>query len=229
MPTRVRRKEDRPGEIIEAAIEVFAEKGFGAAKIEEIALKAGVSKGTVFVYFETKEDLFRAMARSILSIQLGRLEHVAPVADVSLADLLPRMLMLAAGVGESRVAAVLRLLIAESQAFPDLPKVWHDEVVAKALGILTSAIEAAQRRGEIRKADPRLLALSIIGPMMAGVIFRQVFAATETWLPDLRKLASQHAEILLHGILSNGSEVQPKLRRSRQSASTNIKLAAQKR
>jgi AcrR family transcriptional regulator len=199
-PRRERRKEDRPAEIVAAALAVFAEKGFGAAKITDVAQLAGVSKATVFVYNPTKEDLFRAVAQAIVQANFERLQSSGPEPAIALADFVPLLLQQAAAIGESRVAAIARLLIAESRAFPDLAKVWHDEVVSRMLDILTATLARAQARGEVRAGDPRLFAFSIIGPMMAGILFREVFRGAGADLPDLKALARQHAEIVLAGL-----------------------------
>jgi AcrR family transcriptional regulator len=199
-PRRERRKEDRPAEIVAAALELFADQGFGTTRMADVAHLAGVSKATVFVYFPTKEDLFRAVAQTVVQTHFERL----PAGDGGLAAplsiVVPLLLRQAALAGESRVGAMIRLLIAESRAFPDLAKVWHDEVVARVLGLLTAAITQAQARGEIRAGDPRLYAFSILGPMLAGVIFREVFRDARADLPDLKELAQQHAAIVLQGL-----------------------------
>jgi AcrR family transcriptional regulator len=203
---RQRRKEARPSEIVAAAIEVFADKGFGAAKMDEIARRAGVAKGTLFVYFPTKQDLFRAVAQTVVNANFERLQSASTALDRPLSELVPLLLGQMAMVGESRVASVIRLLIAEARAFPDLAQVWHDEVVAKVLGLVTSAIERAQARGEIRPGDARLYAFSIMGPILAGVIFREVFGDAGTWLPDLQALAVQHASIIIRGLTANEAD-----------------------
>jgi AcrR family transcriptional regulator len=199
-PRRERRKEDRPAEIVAAALQVFADKGFGAAKISEVAQLAGVSKATVFVYFPSKEDLFRAVARTVVSANFERLRTTEATPAMPLASFVPLLLRQAATLGERRVGAIARMLIGESRTFPDLAKVWHDEVVAVMLGLLTSTVARAQARGEIRAGDPRLIAFSIFGPMMAGVLFREVFGDSEAELPDLEALARQHAQIVLAGL-----------------------------
>lgn len=199
---RQRRKDARPSEIIEAAIEVFSERGFGKARLEDVARKAGVAKGTVFVYFSTKEDLFRAVARTVLSDHLRRLQSPAADLDRPLAETVPALLAQAATViGEGRLPAMMRLLIAESRTFPDLARVWHDEVVSKVLGLVTEALERAQARGEIRPGDARLHAFSIMGPMLGAALFREVFRDTAP-LPDLQELAAQHARTVLRGLLA---------------------------
>jgi len=202
-PRRQRRKEARPSEIIAAAIEIFGERGFGKARLEDVARRAGVAKGTVFVYFPTKEDLFRAVAQTVLSSHLQRLQTAAADLDRPVAEIVPLLLGLAAGVmSEGRLPTMMRLLIAESRAFPDLARVWHDEVVSKVLALLTAALERAQARGEIRPGNARLQAFSIIGPILAATLFREVFRETAP-LPDLAELASQHAQAVLHGLLVN--------------------------
>ena len=200
-PRRQRRKDARPSEIIEAAIAIFAERGFGAARLEDVARRAGVAKGTVFVYFQTKDDLFRAVAQTVLTSHLERLQGAAADLDRPIAELVPMLLMQAAAViGEGRLPAMMRLLVSESRQFPDLARVWHDEVVSKVLGLLTMAIERAQARGEIKSGNARLYAFSIIGPMLASALFREVFRDTAP-LPDLRELAEQHARTILDGLL----------------------------
>ncbi|MGZ3174066.1 MAG: TetR/AcrR family transcriptional regulator [Croceibacterium sp.] len=198
---RQRRKDARPSEIVEAAIEIFGERGFGAARLEDVARRAGVSKGTVFVYFPTKADLFRAVAQTVLTLHLERLGSAAADLDGPLTELVPLLLAQAAAViGEGRLPAMMRLLIAEARKFPDLARVWHDEVVSKVLGLVTAVIERAQVRGEVRPGNARLYAFSIVGPMLASALFREVFRDTAL-LPDLAELATQHAQTVLHGML----------------------------
>lgn len=196
---RQRRKDARPAEIVAAAMQVFAEEGFARATMEHVAHRAGVAKGTVFVYFPSKQDLFRAVAQAVLSANFAGFEAASGL-DRPLDDLIPLLLAQAARVGESPIASIIRVLVAEARAFPDLARVWHDEVVAKMLGLLTGAIARAQARGDVRPGDPRLYAFSIFGPMIAGVIFREVFQDADTELPDLGDLAAQHARAILDGL-----------------------------
>jgi AcrR family transcriptional regulator len=211
-PRRQRRKDARPAEIIEAALELFVERGFGATRLEDVARRAGVAKGTLFVYFPTKQDLFRAVARRVLAVNFEPLRQAAAKQrDMPLAELVPLLLARAAQLGETQLPAMIRLLIAEARVFPDLAQVWHDEVVSKVLALVVSAVERAQARGEVGPGDPRLAAFSIIGPMLSAVLFRQVFVGADASLPDLHALASQHARTVLHGLLQprrrdNGAE-----------------------
>ena len=200
-PKRQRRKDDRPGEIISAAIDIFTEFGFGSAKLEDVAKKAGVAKGTVFVYFPTKNDLFRAVAKYILSSHLSNVEPSAANSEQPFPEIVRMLLNQAAIMGESHLSNIGLLLIKESKAFPDLACMWHEEVVSKVMGLLMSAIERAQAKGEVRKGDARLFAFSIIGPIFSGMIFRNIFMSANVELPNLRDLALQHADTILKGML----------------------------
>jgi AcrR family transcriptional regulator len=199
---RRRRKEARPDEIIDAALALFAERGFGATRLEDVARRAGVAKGTLFVYFAGKDELFRAVARRVLATHLDRLQHASADLDRPLAELLPGLLAQAARIGQGALPGMARLLIAEARTFPDLARVWHEEVAGKVLGLLTAAIARAQARGEVRPGDPALHAFSILGPMMAATLYREVFNDARGTLPDLDALAAQHAGSVLHGILA---------------------------
>jgi AcrR family transcriptional regulator len=195
-----RRKGARPGEIVEAAREVFAERGFAAAKLEEVARRAGVSKAALYLYFSTKEELFRAVAQSLASPLLDTVEAAAEAIDAPFAEFAPAMLARAAMLLSAGQAGPLaRLVIAESRNFPDLARIWHDDVVARVLAIVTRIITRAQARGEVIPGDPRLHAFSLAGPMLMGALFREVFIEAEA--PDLFELAAQHARTLLKGLL----------------------------
>jgi AcrR family transcriptional regulator len=199
-----RRKEARPAEIIEAALSVFAENGFAAAKLEDIARHAGIAKSSLYLYFETKEDLFRAVVRSAIVPGFDDIRSSAEsFATAPLAQLLPGLLARAASImTETRLPAVVKMVIGESRNFPDLARIWHDEVVSQIVAALTLLIQRAQARGEIRAGDPRVHAFSLVGPLFMGMLFRDVFAGISSDIPDLQALASQHARTALEGLLT---------------------------
>jgi AcrR family transcriptional regulator len=197
-----RRKTDRPGEIIAAALQVFAEHGFAGAKLDEVARRAGVSKGALYVYFETKEDLFRAVVRSAIAPNFEAMKAAADMFDGPFALLAPMLLARTAGVvQDSKLPAVIKMVIGESRNFPDLARIWHDDVVSPLIAMITGIVARAQLRGEVAPGDPRLHAMSLMGPMVMGLLFREVFGQVSTDLPDLQSLAAQHAQTALHGLL----------------------------
>lgn len=200
-----RRKDARPAEIVAAALEVFAEKGFAAARLDDIAARAGVSKGALYLYFETKQDLFAAVVRDAISPNIAMVEATAAAIDLPFAQTSRLLLGRAADLlASSAVGPVAKMVIAESRNFPDLARVWHDEVVSRVLGIMSGLIERAQARGEIRPGDPRFHALALIGPLLMGVLWGEVLVPVGATPIDLKALASQHIETALHGLLAEG-------------------------
>ena len=197
-----RRKTARPAEIVEAALDVFAERGFAAARLDDIARRAGVSKGALYLYFETKEDLFRAAVRTAVAPNIDAIKAVAEAFDGPFAQLVPMILARAAQIlGASRLGSVVKMVVGESRNFPDLARIWHDDVVAVMLDLMTGIIARAQARGEVGPGNPRLHAFSLAGPMIMAVLYREVFGDAVTDAPDLSAMAKQHAETVLHGLL----------------------------
>jgi AcrR family transcriptional regulator len=196
-----RRAEARPGEIVQAAFEIFAEKGFAAAKLDEIAAKAGISKGALYLYFETKEDIFRAVVREAVAPNLDMVEAVLAQEAMPFPDLMRLVFArLALVIGTTRLGAVAKLVVGESRNFPELARVWHDEVVSRALGALSEALARAQTRGEIRLGDPRLQAFSIMGPILMGVLWQETFTPIGAPALDLELLIAAHGETVLAGL-----------------------------
>ena len=145
-----RRKTARPSEIVTAALEVFAERGFAAAKLEDIAARAGISKGALYLYFDTKDELFRAVVQETVAPNIEAARAMAEAFPGRFADLAPlllgRVAQLAATTG---LPAVAKMVIGESRNFPDLARVWHDTVVSQAIGLLTGLVTRAQAKGEV--------------------------------------------------------------------------------
>lgn len=197
-----RRKDERPGDIVAAALSVFSEKGFAAARIEEIARRSGVSKGTVYLYFDDKAALFRAVVHDRVLPNVDALK-VAFQADIPFATIV-RMLLprFAEMVTTAPIGAVAKMVIGESRNFPELAKVWHDEVILKAVGLIAGLIERAQAKGEVRAGDPRVHAFSIMGPMLIGMLWRETFTPVGGATLDLPAIARQHAETVLGGLLT---------------------------
>lgn len=201
-PKWQRRAEDRPREICTAALEVFAEKGFAAAKLDEIARRAGVSKGTLYLYFKDKEDLFRAVVRDAIAPNVQAITATVAALDAPFAQVV-RMFL--AGFAEREatlpIGAVAKMVIGESLNFPELARVWHDEVASKAIGALAAFIEQAQQKDEVRPGDPRLYAFSLMGPMVVGALWRATLVPAGGQTVDISALARQHADALLEGML----------------------------
>ncbi len=202
-PKFKRRKADRPDEIVAAALEVFAEKGFAAARLEDIAARAGVSKGAIYLYFATKQDIFRAVVEQGVApnLELVRAGLAAPTENF--ADLLRGLVKALSGmVTATSVGGIVKMVIGESRNFPELAQAWHDQLVHPALDAMTGAIASAQARGELRPGDPRLYAISLIAPMLVGVIWRETFTPVGADPIDIPSLAEQHVDLWLRGVLN---------------------------
>lgn len=201
-----RRKDERPAEIVAAALEVFAEKGFAAARLDEIARRAGVSKGAVYLYFETKEDIFRAVVVQAIAPNVGAVRAMIAAHPGPLPDLLRSV---AARMGQvietTPIGGVLKMVVGEARNFPEIARVWHDELVSQALGALAGAIAAAQDRGEVRPGDPRAYALQLISPILVAVLWRETFVPVGAEPFDLRALMAQHVNTILGGMALPGA------------------------
>lgn len=209
-PRWSRRKEARPAEIISAAIDVFAEKGFAAARLDEVAKRAGIAKGTLYRYFDNKNDMFRAVVQEAVAANLQQTEQAASAFQGSIADFVSMLLKRAASrMGDARFGALARMVLAESRTFPDLAAVWHEQLAARMLALVGNMIAEAQARGEVRPGDPKLYAFSIMGPMVSAILFNEVFSGSNSDMPNLDELAAQHTETILHGLMVTIGEPKP--------------------
>jgi AcrR family transcriptional regulator len=202
-----RRAEARPAEIVQAAYQVFSEKGFAAARLDDIAARAGVSKGALYLYFETKQDIFEAVVKDAVAPNLGAIESLTETFPGTFEQLIrlmiPRLALLAEA---SNVGKVVKMVVGESGNFPEIARIWHDDVVARGIGLLTNLIARAQERGEVRPGDPRNHALSIAGPALSAVIFRETFVPVGAKPFDIPALMNQHLDTVLPGLLIAGQK-----------------------
>jgi AcrR family transcriptional regulator len=206
-PRWQRRAEDRPREICAAALEVFAEKGFAAAKLDEIARRAGVSKGTLYLYFADKEQLFRAVVRDSIAPNVQAITAAVASVDRPFAEVVPALFArFADNIGKIPVGAVAKMVIGESRNFPELARVWHDEVASKAIGAVATLVARAQQRGEVRPGDPRLYAFTLMGPMIMSALWTATLVPAGGEPIDFARLATQHSDAVLRGLLAERPE-----------------------
>lgn len=200
-PKFKRRKADRPDEIVAAAMEIFAERGFAAARLDDIAARAGVSKGALYLYFATKEDIFRAVIEQGVAPNLDRIQAALAEHHAAFPDLLRAFAAIVADIAtHSPVGGIIKMVIGESRNFPELARTWRERLVEPALGAMSGAIAAAQARGELRPGDPRAYAISLVSPMLLGVIWRETFVPVGAEPLDIPALAQQHVELWLRGM-----------------------------
>jgi AcrR family transcriptional regulator len=200
---RRRRKDARPGEIASAALEVFAEKGFAATRLDDIAAHAGVSKGTVYLYFENKEALFKAAVEAVMIPAVEAAEALAGDTSRPASDLLRDFIF---GwwqmVGATTLGAVPKLLVAESGNFPELVRWFHDTLISRAHGAMTRIIELGIAAGEFRPVPAPLAARIVFAPMFSFIIWRHSFAGFMCDLPAPEEFLGQAVDLLTHGLES---------------------------
>lgn len=196
-----RRPADRPAEILAAALEVFAERGFHSARLEEVARKAGVSKGALYLYFETKADLFRAVVKDAISPNIERVKAMAsPDVPFEQAARLGLGMMATHVLSDRRITGVVKLVIAESRNHPELATIWHETVVEPGVQLMSGLIAAGQARGEIRPGDPRNYAFGLMGPMILSMVWRETFEPIGARPIEVTKLIEQHLDTVLRGM-----------------------------
>jgi AcrR family transcriptional regulator len=204
-PKWKRRKDARPVEIVTAALAVFAEKGFAAARTEDIAARAGISKGALYLYFPTKEDLFSAVVKETLAPNVDALRAHIEATTLTFEELVrlvvPRLVQI---ITETRMGAVAKMVIGESGNFPELARVWYDNVISRGIGMISLLIARAQEAGEVRPGDPRTHAFSILGPLFMGLLWRETFTPVGRETVDLAAVPRQHVETVLKGLLVRG-------------------------
>ena len=196
---RKRRKEARPGEIVEAGLREFAEKGFAAARLEDIAARAGIVKGTIYRYFESKEALFREAVRlRVLPVLQEADEMVARYPGPT--DELLRGLLQAIYArfvaSDSRV--LMRIIIAEGQRFPEIPAYYHREMITKGEALLRKIIARGVERGEFRESAVRDYPAIVVAPALAAAILQMAFTAQSSI--DLDRYREAHLDLVLNGL-----------------------------
>ncbi|SFU96947.1 TetR/AcrR family transcriptional regulator [Pseudoduganella namucuonensis] len=171
-PRWERRKDARPQELLAAALDLFVERGYAATRLEDVARRAGVSKGTLYLYFENKEDLFKAVVRDSIVQPLGQAELDFADADGHSADLLRTLLMRWWDkVGATRAAGIVKLMMAESGNFPELTQFYNEEVIERGNALIAGVLTRGVARGEFRPVDPAVMMPVLSAPILMLMIW----------------------------------------------------------
>jgi len=166
-PKRERRKEARPGELLVAALDLFVEKGFAATRMEEVAARAGVSKGTVFLYFPSKEELFKAVVRENISGRFEEWNAEFLAYEGSSADMLHHcMTTWWHRIGSTQASGISKLMISEGGHFPDIVAFYQNEVVQPGHALIRRVLQRGIDRGEFRAVDLDFAVYGVVAAMM---------------------------------------------------------------
>jgi AcrR family transcriptional regulator len=187
------RSAERRDAILSAALDEFSTRGFEAARLDDVARRAGVAKGTIYLYFRDKESLFQELIRSMLTPLVGTIEALGE-ADVPLPVLADRIVELfVREVYETRRKDVIRLMISEGRRFPKLAEFYYREVLSRIIAAVRSLLRRAAARGEIpeRLVDfPQIVA----APGLVAIVWNGLFERFEPL--DVRKMMKTHVELL---------------------------------
>ena len=196
-----RRAEARPDEVLDAALALFIENGFAATRVEDIATRAGLSKGAVYLYFPSKESILEGLVRRAIS----------PIADNALGMLRnyagdPRLVistalkMIAGRLKDPELVAIPRLLIREIVNFPEFAEMYRREVLDRVIPALIGLIENGIREGYFRKVDAELTLRSVIGPVIAHMLISELFGIRPRDGLAIDRLIDNHLSILFDGL-----------------------------
>ena len=193
-----RRAEARPDEVLDAALDIFIAKGFAAARVEDIARAAGLSKGAVYLYFPSKVAILQALVRRAI---VPLVQNVGALALPREGD--PRLALatalrfIAKRLAEPRNAAIPRLILSEAGNFPELAAMYRREVIDRGMAALRALIARGIEAGVFRAVDPELAVRNVIGPLIVNAVMAQIFGLDP---PDPERFAEAHIDVLMNGL-----------------------------
>jgi AcrR family transcriptional regulator len=199
-----RRKDARPQELLAAALDLFVERGYAATRLDDVAARAGVSKGTLYLYFNNKEDLFKAVVREHLVPVLGEAEQTLENYEGSSKDLL-RTIVLAwwERVGDTQLSGIMKLMMAESGNFPEVAQFYHDEVIERGETLVKRTLEYGMNRGEFRQLDLQTAAQVVVAPVMMLMLWKHSFELCEAKVTPPGDYLAMFIDLVFNGLLIN--------------------------
>ncbi len=170
-----RRKTARPAEILAAALASFAERGYAATRLDDVAARAGVTKGTLYLYFRNKEDLFKAVVRQELVPNIERAEAMVAASQAPSLVVLEQLLGTFSRILASPFSAIPKLVLTEAGNFPDLARFYLEEVVDRGKALFRNVLERGVAAGEFRSIDTEHTVMCIIAPLLLAALWRHSF------------------------------------------------------
>jgi AcrR family transcriptional regulator len=208
-PARQRRKETRPQELLDAALALFVEKGFAATRSDEVARAAGVSKGTLYLYYPSKEELFKAVVRQNLSSLIAEGEGLVEKHEGSTTDLLMTLMWTWwQRLGQTPAAGIHKVVMSEVGNFPELAQFYADEVIAPADRLFSRTVQRGIDRGEFRPLPVHEVAHALMAPMIFLALQQHSFGACPAHLVhhiEPEALLRVQLELTLRGLEVRGA------------------------
>lgn len=208
-----RRSEARPAELIAAALRCFSERGFAATRLEDVAASASVSKATVYLYFESKENLFEAVVRAAVTPSLDQAHALVDAFEGTTPDLVRTILGVFETALEGPFPAIAKLVIAESGNFPQLARLWADLVLRRGMAMVRRVIERGIERGEFRAVDPETAVPLLVAPVVLLALWKRSIGQHTDLQLDIHAILAEHAETLLQGLARTDAPRQRKGKR----------------
>jgi len=203
-PPRQRRKEARPQELLDAALALFVEKGYAATRADEVARRAGVAKGTLYLYYPSKDELFKAVVRGTLASLIAQGQEVVAQYRGSTSELIAGLLNAWwERVGSTPAAGIHKIMLAEARNFPELAQFYADEVITPAHRLFSTAVQRGIERGEFRALPPQVAAQALMAPLIFMALHRHSLGACRVHgaaAIEPRALLQTHLELVLHGL-----------------------------
>lgn len=198
-PTFSRRKEDRPAEILKAALEEFSVNGFAGTRLEDVAGRAGISKGTIYLYFSSKEELFEAVVRDRIIPYFEKMEEIGKQSGGSASDILREQLkIIHRELVSTDTRYIPKLMIGEGNRFPKLAEFYFREIITRIHRLLRSVIKRGVDAGEFRKEALNWNLQAILSPALSAAMWRVVFDQFDPL--DTEKMLNTHIDLLLNGL-----------------------------
>ncbi len=202
-PKRARRKEARPGELLDAALDLFVEKGFSATRVEEVAARAGVSKGTLFLYFQSKEDLFKAVVRENIANQFPTWQAEFNTFAGTSADMLRYALSSWwERIGNTRASGITKLVMSEAQNFPEIAAFYQEEVIKPGNAMIRRILKRGVASGEFRTMDLDQAIHIVVAPMIFLIMWKHAMGAcaASASIVDPEQFIRMQVDVLLNGL-----------------------------
>lgn len=198
-PKRQRRKEARPAEIMAAGLEIFAERGFAAARLEDVAERAGVSKATIYLYFDSKADLFAAILRDIATPRFDQIEQAIANYDGPSTDMLDFMIATLRDVTvKSELPSLAKIILSEANNFPEIRDFYRTTVIDRAFANIGSIVRRGIERGEFRPCNVDAAVQDIVFPILLNTLARNTFGELPQFDPN--GFFAAHAEFVRRGL-----------------------------
>ena len=199
-----RRKDTRPTEILDAALEIYGERGYESARLEDIARRAGCTKGTVFLYYANKSELFKAAVRSAMMPVVTEAERLVAEHRGTARELLAAVLRLRWNhMARIRLSGMVKLLLAGTGEHPELARFYNDEFIERNQRLLRQVLQMGVDRGEFRPLDVTNVARVVIAPMLFATVWRQSYEQAVNAPLELDTYFEAALDLLLAGIAVN--------------------------